>query len=158
MKQLPFLDVLNTRSDRLTTSLENNGRMNVKFSGNYFVQNKVLHPNTNNVVYIYIVFKLDPVSSIRNTDYTIQNALFGAVKITKNVDSSKNNYEGYGICLDEGGRFSSGNINNGRNVLIFGVDMSFNVYSTNEANNIYVLGKEFVQGINNNICRKNLQN
>ena len=40
------------------------------------------------------------------TDYTIQNALFGAMKITKNTDSSKNNYTGHGLCFDEGGEFS----------------------------------------------------
>ena len=59
--------------------------MNVSFSGNYFEQNKVLHPNTNNDVNIYIVCKLDPVNFSRNTDYTIQNALFGAINITENV-------------------------------------------------------------------------
>ena len=101
-----------------TPILENGGRMNIKFEDNYFVQNKVVHPNNNNVVNIYIVYKLDAVSSFRNTDYTIQNALFGAIKITKNTDSSKNKYEGYGICFDEGGTFSIGNINNSRNVLI----------------------------------------
>ena len=119
--------------------------MNIKFEGNYFVQNKVVRPNNKNVVNNYIVYKLDPVSSNRNTDYTIQNPLFGAIKITKNTDSSKNKYEGYGICFDEGGTFSIGNINNGRNVLIFGADMSFSIHSTNKANNIYVLGKEFIQ-------------
>ena len=123
--------------------------MSVKFNGNYFVQNKVLHPNTNNVVNIYIVYKLYPISCSRNTNYTIQNALFGALKITKNTtDSSRSKYEGYGICFDEGGTFTSGNVTNGRNVLIFGVNMSFSSHSTNKANNIYVLGKDFVQGIN----------
>ena len=39
------------------------------------------------------------MSSTRNTDYTIQNALFGAMKITKNTDSSKNNYKGFGYVL-----------------------------------------------------------
>ena len=34
--------------------LENNGRMNLKFEGNYFVQNKVIHPNNNKVVNIYM--------------------------------------------------------------------------------------------------------
>ena len=122
--------------------------MNVKFEGNYFVQNKVLQPNNNNVVNIYIVYKLDPIRFSRNTDYTIQNALFCAIKITKNTDTSKNKYEGYGICFDEGRTFTSRNITNDRNVLIFGADMSFSTHSTNKANNIYVLGKDFVQGIN----------
>ena len=132
----------------LLPSLKNNARTNVEFSGNYFVQNKVLHPNNNTVVNIYIVYILGPIIFCRNTDYTTQNALFGAIKITKIADSSKNKYEGYGIYFDEGGSFTSGNITNGKNVLIFGADMSFSTHSTNTANNIYVLGKDFVQGIN----------
>ena len=123
--------------------------MNVKFSGNYFVRNKFINPNASTIVNIYIVYKLDAISSTRNTDYTIQNALFGAVKITKNAsDSSKNKYERYGICFDEGGTFSKGNINNSRNFLIFGVDESSLTHSTNKANNIYAFGDLFVQGIN----------
>ena len=112
--------------------LENNGRMNLKFEGNYFVQNKVTHPNNNKVVKIYIVYRLDPTSNFRNTDYTIQNALFGAVKTTKNAtDSSKNKYELYGICFDERGTFTMGNITKGRNVIIFGVHESSVVRTNN---------------------------
>ena len=109
----------------------------------------------NNVINIYVVYKLDPISSTRNTDYTIQNALFGAMKVTKNTDSSKNNYKGYGLCFDESGEFGhtvkQGNFNhttNAKNVIIFGVDTSSSVHATNRANNIYVMGKEFIQGIN----------
>ena len=104
-----------------------------------------MHHNTNNTVNIYIVYKLDPISFSRNTDYTIQNALFGAIKITENADSSKNRYERYDICFNKDGTFTSGNITKGKNVLIFGADMSFSSHSTNRANNIYVLGKDFVQ-------------
>ena len=35
-----------------------------------------------------------------------------------------------------------------RNVIIFGVDMSFSKHANNKANNIYVLGKDYVQKIN----------
>ena len=115
----------------------------------------MLHPSTSNVVNIYVVYKLDPISSTKNTDYTIQNALSGAVKITKYTDISKNKYEWYGICFDEGGEFShtlkKGNFNRttlARNVLIFGADMSFSSGTNNKANNIYVMGKDFIQGIN----------
>ena len=31
--------------------------MNISFSGNYFRQNKILHPSSNNVVTIYIGYK-----------------------------------------------------------------------------------------------------
>ena len=100
-------------------SLVDNERMSVKLAGAYFKQTKLIHPN-NNVINIYIVYKIEPI--FRRSDYTVQNALFGGVKITKNAtDTSKHKYGGYGICFDEGGTFSKGRINNGRNVLIFGV-------------------------------------
>ena len=127
------------------------------FQGNYFQQNSnIIIPNNNrNVANIYVVYKLDPISSTRNIDYTIQNALFGAMKITKNTDYSKNNYPGYGLCFDEGGELGhtvkQGNFNrttDARNVIIFGVDVSSSIHATNRANNIYVMGKEFIQGIN----------
>ena len=70
------------------------------------------------------------------------------MEITKNADTSKYKYKGYGICFDERGSFSIGNINNGRNVLIFGVDESYVIHSNNKANNIYVMGDDIVQGIN----------
>ena len=35
-----------------------------------------------------------------------------------------------------------------RNVIIFGVDMSFSKHANNKANNIYVMGKDYVQKIN----------
>ena len=132
----------------LLHTLENHVRMSVKINGSYFVQNKVLHPNNNNVVNTYIIYKLDTRNNTRNTDYTIQKALFGALKIIKNRDISKNKYQGYGIRFDESGTFTSGNITNGKNVLILGPDMSFSTHANNRANNIYVLGKDFVQGIN----------
>ena len=45
--------------------------------------------------------------------------------------------------------FSMGNIVNGRNVIIFGVYEHSVIHSNNKANNIYVMGDGFVQGINN---------
>ena len=84
-----------------------------------------------------------------------KNALFGAMEITKNADTSKYNYKGYGICFDEGSTFGhtirEGNFDHtthARNVLILGADMSFITQKTNKANNIYVMGELFVQRIN----------
>ena len=91
---------------------------------------------------------MQSVTASRNDTFPIQNALFGAMQITKNSDISKYKYKGYGICFDEGGTFSKGNINNGRNVLIFGVDESSLVHANNKDNNIFVMGDLFVQGIN----------
>ena len=140
--------------------LKNDEKMYVYLQGSHFQQNNVLisnndHVINNDVINIYIVYKLDPIASSRDTTFAIQNALFGAMQITKNTDTSKYYYKGYGICFDEGGQFSHtiteggfAHTTNARNVLIFGVDMSFSVHATNRANHIYVMGKEFVQGIN----------
>ena len=137
-------------SKSVLPELENDGRMHVPLSGNHFQQNKVINPNNNNtVINIYCVYKIDSIASTRDDTFTVQNALFGAMEITKNAETSKYNYKGYGICFDEGGTFSKGNINNGRNVLIFGVHESSLVHANNKANNIYVMGDLFVQGINN---------
>ena len=130
-------------------SLINNGSMSVRLEGAYFKQTKLVRPNNDNIVNIYIVYLIDPISSSRNTDYTVQNALFGSVKITKDAtDTSKYKYEGCRICFDEGGTFSNGNISNGRNVLNFGVHESSLVHANNKADNIYVMGDPFVRGIN----------
>ena len=98
--------------------------------------------------------KIRSIASSIDTTFTIQNALFGAMQITKNVDTSKYEYKGYGICFDEGDQFghtitegSFSHTKNPRNVLIFGADMSFSVHATYKVNHIYVMGKDFVQGI-----------
>ena len=78
------------------------------------------------------------------------------MQITKNAtNNSKNNYKGYGICFDERSDFDHTITEGGfvhttdaRNVLIFGVDMSFSTHATNRANNIYLMGKGLMQGIN----------
>ena len=92
--------------------LIDNERMSVRVEGAYFKQTRLLRPNNDNIVNISIAYLIDLISNSRNTDYTVLNALFGGVKITKNAtDTSKHKYKGYGICFDEGGTFSKGGIN-----------------------------------------------
>ena len=136
-------------------NFKNDGRMHVYLSGNHFQQNVAGIPNNDNVINIYCVYKLDPIASTRDTSFTLQDVLFGAMQITKKAtDNSINNYKGYGIRFDEKSQFSHTmieggrtHITNGRNVLIFGADMSFSVHATNRANHIYVIGDGFTQGI-----------
>ena len=129
--------------------------MSVRLEGAYFKQMRLLRPNNDNIANIYIVYLIDPISNSRNTDHTVQNSLFGGVKITKNAtDTSKHKYERYGICFDEGGMFSMGNINNGRNILIFGMHESSLVHKNNKENNIFIMGNGCVQGINDTTLKK----
>ena len=134
--------------------IKNDGRMYVYLSGNHFQQNKVFIPNNDNVINIYCVYEIQPIASSRDTSFTIQNALFGAIQITKNsTANSKNNYKGYGICFDEISQFGHtitedvrAHTTNGRNVLISGVDIS--ARAANRANHIYLMGDGLTQGIN----------
>ena len=141
--------------------LKNDERLYVYLQGNYFQQNNLLtssndHVINKNVVNIYIVYKLDPLASTRDKSFTIQNALFRAMQITKNAtDNSKNNYKRYGICFDERNEFAHTITEGGhdhttdaRNVLIFGSDMSSNVHATNRANHRYLMGTGLTQSIN----------
>ena len=128
---------------------KNDGGMNVYLTGNHFEQNVAGIPNNNNVINIYCVYKLDPIASTRDTIFTIKDALFGAMEITKNAtDSDKNNYKGYGICFDERSQFGHTitengvtYTSNGRNVLIFGADMSFSAHTTNKAQSYISYGR-----------------
>ena len=141
--------------------LKNDKKMYVYLKGSHFQENNVLTANhdhviNDNVINIYIVYKLYPIATSRDTTtFTIQNALFGAMQITKNTDTNKYNYKGYGICFDGRKEFAHvrkrGNFNDttmARNVIVFGVDMCFSKHANNKRNNIYVMGKDYVQRIN----------
>ena len=117
--------------------IKNDGRMYVYLSGNHFQQNKVIIPKTDfNTINIYCVYELQPISSLRDTSFTTQNALFGAMQIAKDpTNNSKNNYKGYGLCFDERSNFSHTitqdgrqGTSSGKNVLIFGADLSSSIH------------------------------
>ena len=135
--------------------LKNDERLYVYLKGNHFQQNN--HVINTNGINIYIAYKLDPLASTRDKSFTIQNALFGAMQITKNAtDNSKNNYKRYGICFDERSEFDHTITDGGfthttdaGKVSIFGADMSFSVHATNRANHIYLMDTGLTQGINN---------
>ena len=109
-------------------------RMSVILSGSYVRKSKSIYP-TKSEINIYIVYKLDTIKSARNTNFNIQNALFRAVKITEDPsDSDHNKYNRFGIAFDEGSNFRFGSIVNGKNVAIFGADMSFSSHERNGQN------------------------
>ena len=133
----------------IASNIKNDGKgLHVFFNGgNYFQQDITSIPNI--VINIYCVYELDPIDFSRNNEFTIQNPLFGDIEITKNANTSKYKYKGYGICFDESESFShvqkEGNFNYTtlvRNVIIFGADMSFSRHVNNKANSIYVMGKD----------------
>ena len=68
--------------------------------------------------------------------------------MTKHVDIDQYKYSGYGIGFDRKGKFSFGN-GYGQNVIILGADMGSSVHANNITKNILVLGKDFIQGLDN---------
>ena len=77
---------------------------------------------------------------------TLENCLFGAIKLTKYVDVDLCKYSGYGIGFDRKGFYSIGN-DIGGNVIIFGVDMSLSPHIDNNKKDILILGKGPTQGL-----------
>ena len=96
---------------------------------------------------IYIVHEISSTFTSQSS-FTFKNSLFGAVKITKNADISRYNYSGYGIGFDSKGIFLHSGGTYGVNVIIFGADLSSSTHANDRANNILVLGKDFIQGVN----------
>ena len=103
-------------------------KMRVKFNGSCLKQDKIMF--NHGIVNIYIVYSLK--STLNYTEViTLENCLFGAVKLTKNADISKYKYYGYygyGIEFDGKGTFSCPSGGFGNSVIIFGVDMSSSVH------------------------------
>ena len=103
----------------------------VKFDGDCLKQDKItfLHGKTVN---IYIVYEINLWNHADSSDHTLGNSLFGAVKLVKNADIGKCKYSGYGILFDVRGTFSFPTGGFGKNVIIFGVDMSSSVHVDNK--------------------------
>ena len=102
----------------------------VKFNRNCLKQSKISYTH-GKIVNIYIVYKI--TATVFGTDSpTLVNCLFGAVTLTKNADIEKYKYSDYGIGFDRRSSFSFPDDAYGRNVLIFGVDMSSSTHIGNK--------------------------
>ena len=91
-------------------------KIRVEFKRSCLKQNKISF-NFGKIVNIYIVYEIN--KSFHISSYpTLENYLFGAVKLTKHLDIDQYKYSEYGIRFDRKGFFSLGN-EIGRNVIIF---------------------------------------
>ena len=107
-----------------------------------------------NVVNIYIVYEI--TSDYKDINYpTLENCLFGSVKLPKNADIDKYGYFGYGSGFDTQSSFSIGN-ETGKNVIIFRFDMSSSSKIDNRKNNILILGKGPTQGLEHTLSAEKI--
>ena len=86
-----------------------------------------------------ISYTLGPHLRHLNTGFTLPNYLFGSVKHAKNADLDKYKYTGYGIGFDSRSEFLFTDESYGKNVIIFGGDMSSSVHVDNK-----VKGKRYL--------------
>ena len=73
--------------------------------------------------------------------------MFGVVSLTKNTDIDKHKYSGYSIGFDRHKLFSHPSGRTGRNVIIFGVDMSSSTKINTKKKDILIFGKCPTQGL-----------
>ena len=106
-----------------------------KFIENCLKQDQVTF-NHGKVVNIYIVYEISTNLNISNY-LTLKNYLFGAVTLNKNADIDKYKYSGF----DRHGFFSFSGNGLGRNVIVFGVDMSSSTKIDNKKKYILIFGK-----------------
>ena len=89
-----------TSDNSLTSKLNYyDTKTKVYFDGDWLKQVKVTF-NHGKVVNIYIVYGIIRIANSkcnRSSSLIVQNALFGAVSLTKNADVNKYKYSGYGI-------------------------------------------------------------
>ena len=105
-------------------------KIRVKFNGNCLKQNKTTYSH-GIIANIYIAYEISKCYNISNYP-TLENCLFGAVSLTKHADIDQYKYSGYGIGFDRKGEFSFGTNGFGRNVILFGADMSSSVHANNK--------------------------
>ena len=111
--------------------------------------------NHGKVVNIYIVYEIS--KSINISDYpTLEDCLFGAVSLTKNAGFHKYGYSGYGVGFDRHGSFSFPGPGLGKNVIIFGVDMSSSTKIDNKKKDILILGKGLIQGLGHTLIAEKM--
>ena len=107
------------------------------------------------IVNIYIVYEISNNFNASNSP-TLENCLFGSVKLTKHVNIDQYKYSGYGsIRFDRKGLFSIGN-KIGRNVITFRENMSSSTKIDNRKKDILILSKGPTQGLGHTLSAEKL--
>ena len=92
------------------------------------------------MVNICTVYEIN-LGYIYMADFMLSNSLFRTVEVTKNVDTDKYSYSGYGIGFDAHRSFSLFNGSVFDKNVIFGADMSSSVHIVNKKEDMLILVK-----------------
>ena len=139
------LEVVSKTDNTLTPSVNYyRDKARLRFTGSVLQQKTVTYSHKK-VVNLYVFYE---ITNFHDIDYytTLANALFGAVKLTKNTGIDKYKYFGYGTGFDGHEYFSRPSRGDGKNVIIFGVDMNSSTTIDNKKKDIFILGFGPTQG------------
>ena len=124
----------------------------VRFSGSCKKQDKITYAH-GKIVNIYTVYEINQ-SNNTSSHPVLKICFFGAVSLTKNAGIDKYKCYGYGIGFDRHGYFSHPGGGTGRNVIIFGVDMSSSTKIDNRKKDILTLRKDLHKDYNIDYLQK----
>ena len=125
---IPYLDFYDINKTR------------VKFNGGCLKQDHSTLLFHDGMINFYIVYKI--TDNLYVSSYpTLENYLFGIVVLTKSAEFDKYRYSSYRIEFDRKEFFSHPSGGTGRNVIIFGVDMSSSTKIDNKKKDVLILGK-----------------
>ena len=130
-------------------------KIRVRFCGSCLKHDKITY-TLGKIVNIYIVYEINKKDNTITSDPTLENCLFCAVTLTKNVNIDRYGYSGYGIGFDRKGSFSFSGGGYGQNVLILGVDMSFSAHIDNKKKDILVLRIGPTQGLEHTLTAEKM--
>ena len=80
-------------------------KIRVRFSGSCLKQDKITCTH-GKIVNIYIGYEINKKDNTIASDSTLENGLFSAVTLTKNVNNDRYGYFGFGNGFDRKGSFS----------------------------------------------------
>ena len=134
------LEVVSKTDNALTPSGYYYGdKVRWRFTGNVLTKRTATYSHQK-VVYLFLVYEMTDFHSISSYP-TLPNAPFEAAKLTKNVDVDKYKYFGFWIGFDGHGSNLHQSEGDGKNVIIFAVDMSSSTNIDNKKKDILILGK-----------------
>ena len=107
------------------------------------------------IVNAYIVYEISKNINVSNYR-TLENCLFGAGILTKIADIKKYGYSDYGIGFDRHGSFSFPGTRLGKNVIMFGADMSWSTKIDVRKKDILILVKGPTQGLEHTLSAEKM--
>ena len=137
----------NTTNNSLSPSIKwyRDSNFCLVFEERCLKQKKRTYTPPNRIIF-FIIYGLDSWSRDLNSDFSLKDCLFGGIKLATNADPGKYVYSGYGIRFDSRSEFLLPDDSVGKNVIIFGVDMSTFVHIDNKEKYILILGIRPTQG------------